>query len=230
MGGPWEVVANGRPSLGVLGVGSGVWVWGVSAAGSPVNWGGVGESPEGALGCCGAGPSWRGYCRGPCHEGTLQRCSGGVLMGVSLPRRCPGAVGSDVGSCSAERGGPGCGASGTPWCCCSRMMSGSGTSMAAGLWATANSLWLGLPRSRPVPWGLVGFPGEGEPGVSIPLGQRGQLGAEQHGPVPGVPFSSVVSSRCFITSMSPGLSVVLTLDAIDAHQICVILSSSELVA
>uniref|UniRef100_A0A8C0BVE2 Dehydrogenase/reductase 13 n=1 Tax=Buteo japonicus TaxID=224669 RepID=A0A8C0BVE2_9AVES len=123
-------------------------------------------------------------------------------------------------------------ASGTPQCCCCCfwMMSSSGTSKAARLWAAANSLQLGLPRNHPVSGGQVGFPGEGKLGVSIPLGQRGQLGAEHHGPVPGVPFASTISFCCFVTSTSPGLSVVLSLDAVDAHQICTVFSSGELVA
>lgn len=63
-----------------------------------------------------------------------------------------------------------------------------------------------LPGSGPLPTALsldcqetilflggqVGFPGERELGVSIPLGQRGQLGAGHHGPVPGVPSASTI--------------------------------------
>lgn len=76
----------------------------------------------------------------------------------------------------------------------------------------------------------MAFLGRGSWGVSIPLRQRGQLEAGHDEPVPGVPFSSIVFYRCFVTSMSPGLSVVPTLSTVDAHQICVMLSSSKLVA
>lgn len=212
---------------------------GVPAAGCPVIWGG---SPEGALGCWGGRSFLEGalggrggvpVTRGPCGVVRGVSClwvGTGVLGGVPA-REVPGAAGSSPppgpwGGVPAALVGEVAMSAAHPALLLVLLSDDVRQRHRQGCWALGHcqqpSPW--IPKEPPHSWGAGWLCWERGAGCEHPAG------AEYHRPVPGFPWHPSYPTGASLLAHHPGLSVVLMLDAANAHQLCVMLSSNELVA